>query len=455
MLLMMLIVALSQMPSLVIDAQGIRYEFILNRILSKGVTPNNNSFVLIVKAIGPEPYGSTMPNRYFQALGIDKPPRKGDYVVGLETFVEQRKPNTTVDYNQLNEMKSTACSTPWSAEKYPELVAWLMANAKPLDHVKQGVTRSRYYNPILPIQPNGILLTSSMSCQSCRVFMEMFIMRSMLRLHQNQLDESWDDILACHRLGRHLMQGGTLSEWLLGNVCEQSAGFAVLQLLQSDKLTLEHLTTWQAELAQLPKPKPLTELLDMGERYSGLRVLQSLKNDPTDRPVIFPNDVELSNVDWEIAVASYNQLNDRLVDQAGRPYHKRKSINLVPTPKPMSKWMRTFLSPKERGARLAKSYFHYFNSSFNALLNADCRFVQRRVLEQTAIALAIHKNVTGNYPRQLSELKLTSERIDLTINKPLKYTPSKTGYQLRSVGPDRKPSNDDLIVTVPIPNENE
>src|SRR5262245_59150500 len=63
-----------------LDKDGyIDYAAALNERLGKGVTPANNANVLLWKALGPRPEGGTMPAEFFQLLGIEPPPEKGDY----------------------------------------------------------------------------------------------------------------------------------------------------------------------------------------------------------------------------------------------------------------------------------------------------------------------------------------------------------------------------------------
>src|SRR5438309_6686705 len=73
-----------------LDKDGyLDYEAALNDRLGKGITPEKNANVLIWKAIGPRPEGGKgMPAEYFKRLGIDEPPEKGDYFIGLGTYMK-------------------------------------------------------------------------------------------------------------------------------------------------------------------------------------------------------------------------------------------------------------------------------------------------------------------------------------------------------------------------------
>ena len=53
----------------------------LNSRLRQGVTPANNANVLFWKAFGPRPEGGTMPPEFFEWMGIEAPPERGDYYI--------------------------------------------------------------------------------------------------------------------------------------------------------------------------------------------------------------------------------------------------------------------------------------------------------------------------------------------------------------------------------------
>ncbi len=59
-----------------LDKKGlIDYEAALNARLAKGVAPETNANVLLVRALGPAPEGGDgMPDEYFKLLGVPRPP---------------------------------------------------------------------------------------------------------------------------------------------------------------------------------------------------------------------------------------------------------------------------------------------------------------------------------------------------------------------------------------------
>src|SRR5262245_24530205 len=73
-----------------LDKDGyIDYADALNRELGKGITPKGNANVLLWQAFGPKPDGRAMPPEFFKWLGIEGPPEKGDYFVGLTHYLSE------------------------------------------------------------------------------------------------------------------------------------------------------------------------------------------------------------------------------------------------------------------------------------------------------------------------------------------------------------------------------
>src|SRR5258707_12207393 len=73
-----------------LDEEGyIDYQSGLNDRLGKGITREKNANVLIWKALGPRPEGGDrMPPEYFKRLEIEEPPERGDYFIGLGTYMK-------------------------------------------------------------------------------------------------------------------------------------------------------------------------------------------------------------------------------------------------------------------------------------------------------------------------------------------------------------------------------
>ena len=66
------------------------YRAALNAHSSKGVTPENNAMVEMLRAIGPNPEGAELPDEFFKRLGIKRLPKEGKYFVHLHKACRHR-----------------------------------------------------------------------------------------------------------------------------------------------------------------------------------------------------------------------------------------------------------------------------------------------------------------------------------------------------------------------------
>jgi hypothetical protein len=204
-----------------LDKHGyVDYVAALNERLSKGITLENNANVLIWQALGPRPEGGTgMPPEYFQWLGIESPPEEGAYFVSWRNHLQNHS-NGGTELEEYNDRMGRAAEWPWAAKDEPQLTDWLKRNEKPLALLVAATRRPEYYNPLVPERSEdwspGLLASRLPTLQRCPEVASALACRAMLRVTEARVDEAWQDLLGCHRLGRLLARGGTQIELLVG-----------------------------------------------------------------------------------------------------------------------------------------------------------------------------------------------------------------------------------------------
>ena len=455
-----------------VDDEGyIRYGAALNAMLSQGVTWRNNANVLLVQAFGPTPEGKALPKDYFQALGIKPPSAGGDYFISLEQYVKTGKKYNPTKFAKTYDKLSFVEEHPWSAKQYPSVAAWLQSIDKPLSVAIYGLARPRYYNPVI-VKPGEPLIGALMTTlQPCRELARTLKIRAMLHIQQGQLNDAWSDVLACHRLARHLTHGGTSIETLVGYAVEGVAQSTAIQLIQANGVTAKQLNTWQTDFAALPPLNPFHQTLNNGERLIMLDAIQHIMRHPNDEVAEMMLGSVTEHVDWIILFKTFNQLVNQTVkavtinSESDIPMaldaNKKHLDTLKPSPSMMAGVLQLFMSPKERAISMAETFHRLVGPAALKIFQANIRILQIDQLETIAFDLAIHKLATGSYPKQLADLKLSTKPIDLYTGKPLNYTKTDDGYKLYSVGLNQtddngqtfssEPSGDDLVVIVPIP----
>ncbi len=452
-----------------VDKEGyIDYVAALNERLKKGVTPENNAVVLLCKALGPRPEGTTMPAEFYEWLGIAEPPEQGEYFV-------DRKQDYSEESKEFEKQLDRATKRPWAANQYPLIGAWLKTNEKPLAVVIEASKRPQYFYPLVPKKrESGLMAVLVPHVQECRVLANALVARAMLRASEGRWDDAWQDLLACHRLSRLIGRGGTVIEGLVAVAIDIFATHGDLAFLER-VLDAKRVTACLGDLQQLPPMPPIADQVDITERFAfldtvmkfdryGVGYLERLAGTGGERfslSNVYAN-VFWSNIDLDAALREGNGWYDRVAaalrekDRAVRA----KQLVVISEQLDMLRPKKAKTQGKYLGTMLTQVLFPSVGKLQN---NADRREQHHRNLLVT-FALAIHHREHGRYPATLAELApkyLAEVPLDLFTGKPLVYLPSEKGYLLYSLGPngqddggrarDDNPAADDLSVRMPLP----
>ena len=467
-----------------IDKNGlIDYEAALNDVLGQGVTPDNNANALLWKAFGPRPEGGDgMPPEYFKRLGIAEPPEGGDYFIDIGRFLKDVLQVNPEDFQTVYDQQGWATKHPWTAKDYPDIAAWLKANEKPLAVVVEAVKRPKYFNPLVsrrgPDDPSALLSCLLPSVQKCREFCTALADRAMLRLGEGKEKEAWDDLLAAHRLARHLSHGATLIETLVSYAIHAIACNATLTYIERAGLTADQYLGRLKELRALPPIAPLADKIAVGERLMGLDAIQMIRSgrgDNGEKPD--PEDEKaLAAIDWGAILRRFNKLYDRMSATMRIEDRAEREKEFDAIEKELAATVKKYRDAdikkllKRVGA--GKMVAQQIGDVLIGLLAPALRKVQYaadRTQQITrnlhvAFALAAHRKAEGRYPAKLADLApkyLATVPGDVFSGKELIYKPDENGYLLYSVGANGKddggqwygdePSGDDPRVRMPLP----
>ena len=451
---------------------SIDYVAALNDKLREGVTPDNNANVLLWKAFGPHPDGPKLPAGFFGALGMPIPSEKGDYFVSVPSFTADKEAA-----GKLNDELDAATTRAWTAKDHPGVAQWLKANEKPLATVLEATKRTHYYRPT-----DGLLIASLYpGVQQCRYVTAALVARAMLHLGEGRGDAAWQDLLACHRLGRLVARGDTLIDALVGVAIDQVAASADLALIERGKLDSKRLQGCLRDLRALPGLPLMADKVDFGERFVFLQIAMfvafhgvGILEPSADGIGALPR-ARTEDVDWDPALRNGNHYFTRLsTAMRGRDRALReKQLDEIQTElktikaklvKP-EEFRRTLAGAKNPAEAKGK----YFGDILITEMIPSVRKPQQAAdrSEQTernlhlAFALAAYKNDEARYPLKLDALApkyLAAIPNDLFSGKALIYRPAEDGYLLYSVGVNGKddggrgpddPRSDDLVVRMP------
>jgi hypothetical protein len=315
--------------------------------------------------------------------------------------------------------------------------------------------------------------------------------RAMLQTSEGRYDEAWQDLLACHRLGRHVACGGTLIESITGYLIDYRTATADLAHLGGAKLTAKQIKERLRDLQELSPMPPVADQYDLGERLMLLDLIQTIpRKGPkgleqvadltgTDLPAI-PDGImnlKLEDIDWDPALRAVNKWYDRMavVLRMKNQSERKKNVeqykndltnaNATASKKLMKIMQGVAATSKERGETLGSLFISRKLPSFLSGLQESADYsVQIRNNLHLAFALIAFHSDHDVFPKNLDELApkyVPQVPLDHFSGKPLAYQPVGNGFLLYSIGPNGKdddgqwitdtPPGDDVNVRWPLP----
>lgn len=464
-----------------------------NELASHGVTPENNAVVLLWQALGPAdvPHGIRSP--YFKLLGVPPTGPSTNFIQGLRTAVAVPAeppggPDQTADAPgpaapaTLDDQLQQAIEHPWSAADFPQLAAWFSANAKSIKLLDECTRRSRYYSPLV-CEGNRQMVVGTLlpAAQQLRQVARVLMGRGMLLVAAGELDQAFEDCLACHRLGRLVGQGPTLVESMVALTIDGMATRLDRSIAESKALTPAQATGFPAALKAL-KPLPdLAEKIDSLERFSFLDVVESIEDGRAkDAAAVVQGTFDISkmlklpdgrNIDLNQALRSGNIWFDRISQAAGQSTcigrlrvgeNNRHAFDEMAAAIKRTELHLDELTDEELSCWAGDRLVSMFVPATTAAVSAKDRVAQKNELIQLAFAIAAYHLEKQDYPANLNTLVprwVAEVPRDMFSDRDLHYLRTDRGYLLYSVGlngvddggrdMDAEPSGDDISIQVP------
>ncbi|MHC4403624.1 MAG: hypothetical protein ACYTG0_28540 [Planctomycetota bacterium] len=452
----------------------------VNEAARKGITPENNAAVLLWQAFGPARIPEHVRERFFELLDIPPLADEGDYFVGLDRFRPAGGKGADWSSDDSNP-EAEAARRPWSRDEFPAIARWLTDNEKPLSLVIAATERPKFYSPLLDPHETPLLMgTLLLAVDNSRPTAQALAARAMLRVNEGKIEEAWQDLLACHRLGRLVSQGPTLVQRLAGGkicavVCRAEAALA-----HNGRLTADQAERFSAELGALPPLPSLAERLDTVNRLMILDALSLVaRGGPgaLNRALSGFGEVEDPeewldgvDIDWNEAFRVINTWFGRGVAAVTRPTRAERRAEVTKWTDDVTRLERQLKagnrksrfssgSPRMLGRLMGEIHVSLGMPSLAAILDADDRDAVWLLLSRTALALAAYRADEGEYPDEIEVLcqkYLAEVPHDLFAGAPFRYQKQGSGYLLYSVGLNGKDdggrdvdSADDLVVQAP------
>jgi hypothetical protein len=471
-----------------VDEDGyIDYAAALNQMRGKGVTAATNANVLLWQAFGPKPEGSPMPDRFYQLMGTTAP---------VENNAQQFRTIyklfhlTQEERQKLDEQYDKARTYPWKSADFPRIVDWLGANEKSLAVTIEATKRPHYFSPLVTSKGgsvSGLIGVLVPGVQKCRELAGALTIRAMWHLGEGRIDQAWQDLLACHRLGRLVTRGSTLIEALVGIAIDAIASNAALTFVEHAPLRAPQLQACLRDLQGLPPMVAIADLIDQGERFifhdsvmmmdrHGSKYLKGLVDGDPNQPDPIA-DLMKQPIHWDPAMKKANVFYDAMVSAMRKLTRAERESALTKIDDEL-KQAKAKIDPKKFAEEIAKSkepdmvlggiigdvLISLLVPAVRKVQEASDRSTQTAGNLQLAFALAAYRADNRRFPTNLMDVApkyLAKVPQDVFSGKAVIYKKQGDGYLLYSVGPNGKddggnwyndePKGDDPNVRMPRP----
>jgi type II secretory pathway pseudopilin PulG len=443
--------------------------------LRQGVTPDNNATVLLLRSLGPGELAEEELPEFFKRLGIDPLPFKGDYFVDWITYskrfsakdwppVPRGLQQTAEEY--FESLDDEAMGRPWTHKDFPLLAKWLDAHDKHIDQFVAASRRPRMYTPVLAGDEARTLIAVLVPVvNNNRQAARALATRATYRAGNGDMEGAIDDLMAAHRLARLTAEGFTLVESLVGLAMDHIVLDSEAALIASGRLTASDRAKMRKALAELPPMPPMADVLDQGERFmfadtvcwiaregagSIGKVISLTGTDSNTLGAVSAvlNVVGELFVDWDVALTTGREWNDRLVEVAriDDPKKQREAIaafeaSLQATVRSVrdgASLLGLFFSPRYTASRkIADTFVGMLMPALTSALNAEHRHKTRHTLVNIALALADYRDEHGKFPETLEALGpkfLERIPLDPMWGEPFVYKKTDAGCLLYGVG---------------------
>ena len=437
-----------------LNADGtVNYVAYLNARYGKGVTLQNNAMVLLVRALGPEPWQNDHLAKALKMMGIAMPPPGGNYFVTIKA----------------SDQRDRAVEAPWSAKKLPIVASWLKANAKPLALVVAATKRSRLYHPLVsksdpPNVADSLGRPQVLFLEAARALSA----RAMLRLESGDRAGAWADIMAVRRLGRLLSQGPTLIDLLVGLAADAMGCECSGVYITHGKLPPERLRACLADMRAMA-PLPDVHEAVANERFMALDAVMLFARGQDATGVMGPGkgighmlaDAMTKRIlDWNEMLRTFNHWHDRLGKAlAEKDVRKRRKaceelnsdlekLGVKAKSRTSGFGMAKFIAKAAVGLgdeSITKAVTELLVSilmpALGRIVDIHDKTLMRGELVHVATALAFHEAQKGRFPTKLADLTpkyLKTVPTDRFSGKAMIYKRQDKGCIVYSVGMNLK-----------------
>lgn len=453
----------------------------LNQLASKGVTPENNAAVVLLRVLGPKGIEDDISAEYYRRLGISPLQKGGSYFVSYEDFIKGLsddelaiavKDNKTdiaasVGGDAIREQIltdiHTCCERPWKAEKFPHVAKWLKEQEEILKRLEALHKMPHYYSPFVTPANEPLVINIRLPLiTNVRTLARYYTVRAMGALGRQDFQSAWNDVEMLLRLSQLIVESPMLVDKLISIAI---AGFThplIRELVTAEKLSGVELAKFQAAHQQYAPKMSLVKSMNTVERFSFLRSictmaehgldvldalggkkrLKELKGDPFSKR---------KQLNYDMMLKLGNAKYDELVRIHGLtdPAEKIRAIEVFEAEvKKLVKenggveLIGSFFTAKDvRSKTLGNIYLTLFLPALNMSDGAKRRFENYFQLAELGFSLRRYREKHQRYPDKLEQLVpeyIAAVPKDQHTQQPFAYRTDGTDFLLYTIGHDKR-----------------
>ncbi len=452
------------------------YQAALNARLSKGVTPENNSALLMLKAFGTKIIDEPIRTKTLAAMSAENLTENGEGFVRLDDYMREKYPEEDLKGEKVGEnasdavdrQESEASSRPWSKKEFPRLAEWLAVNDAALKTIEDASKKERHFIPAVSVGKKGLEESLNVGVMEYRSALKALDIRAMNHAYFDRTEDAWRDIMTCYRLARQATQAPFLTGALIASAFDNLAAHATEQLTFTGKLTAKQARRFCAQLNQLPVLYSFEEAVDFGERVFVLdcikrHAMNGYENPPEidglwsdrNRESARKKLLAKGEIDWDETLRVVNATFDQAAkvgrfasyQEKAAAFSKLAKISDEESEQAIKRiaakdFDSSKLSPQENGRLFAAiESADILSVLMPAVTTVPGRRTACRDLALFSLALAGYHAEHGAYPKKLAEL--APEYFSELPKDPFSdgdfiYRLERDGYILYSVGPNGK-----------------
>jgi len=453
------------------------YAAALDRCLSDGVTPENNAAVEIILALGPNSLPEDTGEEVLERLGLTYAELKaaGGFFswrdwCEIHSMAEEQETGGQAARGSLKPGDTTSRQPP--DRHHPDLHGllpalrkewprvwpspWLVLNERPLDRIVAASRLPRYYVPVV-VHPRDLLLVRARHLRSGDLVEAAvaLLARAEVRYGCGDAAESWEDVLAAHRLARLVGQCPEIIPQLTAMAIENYAAEEGREMAGRGPGPPALARRILGELMALERVGGVETALGGWTRYQNLDTIAAISCGRMDLSEVFSTLGESRDLDYNTMLRVTNRWYDLAAEAQRKPTYAARlkasqtvDAELCDIARDAGRsscgnrlaWLRLggwpFRSARsEIVARLLLALAG--PSSVQNASGAVDHVAMAREIEILAVALACFHHDNDRWPDELAELcpkYVEAIPPDRFTGKPLIYRPRADGYLLYSVG---------------------